>query len=52
MTFPIVHSDTYNLHNPTFEIWPGGRMTTLLRIAAAGRDHSRGAARDVVGEDA
>jgi acetoin utilization deacetylase AcuC-like enzyme len=26
MTFPIVHADTYNLHNPAFEIWPGGRF--------------------------
>ena len=27
MTLPIVHADTYRLHNPAFEIWPGGRLT-------------------------
>jgi len=27
MTLPIVHADTYRLHNPAFEIWPGGRIT-------------------------
>jgi acetoin utilization deacetylase AcuC-like enzyme len=24
MSLPIIHSETYKLHNPTFEIWPGG----------------------------
>jgi acetoin utilization deacetylase AcuC-like enzyme len=27
MTLPIIHSDTYNLHAPTFEIGPGGYLT-------------------------
>ena len=27
MTLPIVHADTYRLHNPAFEIWAGGRLT-------------------------
>ena len=27
MTFPVVHADTYKLHGPAFEIWPGGRIT-------------------------
>jgi len=27
MTLPIIHSDTYKLHAPTFEFWPGGRTT-------------------------
>ena len=27
MTLPIIHSETYKLHAPTFEIWPGGRIT-------------------------
>ena len=24
MPLPIIHSETYKLHNPAFEIWPGG----------------------------
>ncbi len=24
MSLPVIHSETYKLHNPTFEIWPGG----------------------------
>ena len=24
MPLPIIYSETYKLHNPTFEIWPGG----------------------------
>src|SRR5512135_1403411 len=24
MPLPIIHSETYILHNPAFEIWPGG----------------------------
>ena len=27
MTLPIIHSDTYKLHAPAFEIWPGGCTT-------------------------
>ena len=27
MNLLVVHSDTYSLHNPSFEIWPGGRTT-------------------------
>ncbi len=27
MSLPIVFSETYRLHAPTFEIWPGGAMT-------------------------
>jgi acetoin utilization deacetylase AcuC-like enzyme len=27
VTLPIIHSETYKLHAPTFEIWPGGRIT-------------------------
>ena len=30
MTFPIVHADTYQLHNPAFEIWPGGRFRSYF----------------------
>src|SRR5512140_1537428 len=27
MTLPVIHSKTYKLHAPAFEIWPGGRIT-------------------------
>jgi acetoin utilization deacetylase AcuC-like enzyme len=27
MALPVIHSDTYRLHAPTFEIWPGGYIT-------------------------
>jgi hypothetical protein len=30
MTLPIVHAETYKLHNPAFEIWPGGRLTPFF----------------------
>jgi acetoin utilization deacetylase AcuC-like enzyme len=30
MTIPVVHADTYQLHDPAFEIWPGGRITPYL----------------------
>jgi acetoin utilization deacetylase AcuC-like enzyme len=33
MTLSIVHADTYRLHQPAFEIWPGGRMRPYFESA-------------------
>jgi len=30
MTLPIVHAETYKLHDPAFEVWPGGRLTSYF----------------------
>ena len=51
MTLPIVHADTYRLHNPAFEIWPGGRLTPYFETPQRAEIILEALRADAVGED-